>query len=334
MSQWLSDYISNPNGLPGKLYAAWNAANAGTRGPYAEVANELADKIFGADIADQPKADAAREALRRLATTQVEPVVVVRMVDENNRELYVPLNLISAAGNTEGLAKPITVVQPLQTERYESPSCIGKWAFGLSKDTRDLDPNLKVELDELAAAQPPNGETWIRNATELKAYFKSVPAQAATSSPATPVPAEGLVLLAHHDEFGVFFDDINGRVLAQGLRHAYPPGSVAVLAACVTAKPNTGMDILNGLNDNGVDAMIVSPFNVRIDYGSRMAFEFAKVVRDNRQNGRTPTLAEMFAQATAATKLFFKEQNGNARLDDMALEFILAGNPYLRLCSP
>jgi hypothetical protein len=259
-------------------------------------------------------------------------VVAVRVVDENNRKLYVPLNLISAAGNTDGLAKPITVVQPLQTERYEAPNCIGKWAFGLSNDTRDLDPNLKGEFDALAAAQPATGETWIRNAADLKAYFKATPAPQA--GPATPVPAEGLVLLAHHDEFGVFFDDINGRVLAQGLRHAYPPGSIAVLAACVTAKPNTGMDILRGLNDSGVDAMIVSPFNVRIDYGSRMAFEFAKVVRDNRQNGRTPTLAEMFAQATAATMQVVKNQNSNARLEDMALEFILAGNPYLRLCSP
>jgi branched-chain amino acid transport system substrate-binding protein len=334
MPQWLSDYISNPNGLPGKINAAWIAADSGAPGPYADVANELAGKIFGAEVADQPKADAAREALRRLATTQINPVVVVRMVDENNRELYVPLNLISAAGNTEGLANPITVVQPLQTERYEAPSCIGKWAFGLSKDTKDLDPNLKVEFDALAAAQPASGEAWIRNAAELKTYFKSTPVSPAASASATPAPAEGLVLLAHHDEFGVFFDDINGRVLAQGLRHAYPPGSIAVLAACATAKPNTGMDILNGLNDSGVDAMIVSPFNVRIDYGSRMALEFAKVVRDNRQNGRTSTLAQMFAQATSATRQFFKDQNNNARLEDMALEFILAGNPYLRLCPP
>jgi PQQ-dependent dehydrogenase (methanol/ethanol family) len=335
MSQWLSDYISDPNGLPGKINAAWNAADSGAPGPYAEVANELAEKIFGADVADQAKADAAREALRRLATTQTAPVVVVRMVDENNRELYVPLNLISAAGNTEGLAKPITVVQPLQTERYEAPSCIRKWAFGLSEDTKDLDANLKNELNTLFAGQPPEGETWIRNAADLKTYFKSTRASPAASAPATPVPAEGLVILAHYDGFGIFFDDINGRVLApEGLRHLYPPGSIAVLAACGTAKPNTGMDVLNGLNDRGVDAMIVSPFNVRIDYGSRMAFEFAKVVRDNRQNRRTPTLAEMFAQATAATRQFFKNQNNNARLEDVALEFILAGNPYLQLCSP
>lgn len=334
MSHWLSDYVSKQSGLPAKIAAAWNAADSGAPGPYAEVADELAGQIFGADAVDRQKADAAREALRKLATAQSAPVVVVRMVDENNRKLYVPLNLISAAGNTEGLAKPITVVQPLQTERYEAPNCIGPWAFGLSNDTRDLDANLKAEFDTLAAAQPTSGENWIRNAAELKAYFKAAPASAAASMRATPIPAEGLVLLAHHDEFGVFFDDINGRVLAQGLRHAYPPGSVAVLAACVTAKPNTEMDILNGLNDNGVDAMIVSPFNVRIDYGSRMAFEFAKVVRENRKNRLTPTLAEMFAQATAQTTQFLKNRNSNARLEDMALEFILVGNPYLRLCEP
>lgn len=332
MSHWLSDYVSKPSGLPGKIEAAWKDADNDVPVPYSGVANELAHQIFGADLADRPKADAAREALRKLATTQTTPVVVVRMVDENNRKLYVPLNLISAPGNTEGLAMPITVVQPLQTERYEAPNCIGNWAFGLSKDTRDLDPNFNDEFDALAAAQPASGETWIRNAADLKAYFNGT--SPATSAPTTAVPAEGLVLLAHHDEFGVFFDSINGRVVTQGLRHAYPPGSIAVLAACVTAKPNSGMDILNGLNDSGIDAMIVSPFNVRLDFGSRMALEFAKVVRDNRQNRRTPTLATMFAEATAATRQFIKKDNSNARLEDMALEFILVGNPYLRLCAP
>jgi hypothetical protein len=94
------------------------------------------------------------------------------------------------------------------------------------------------------------------------------------------------------------------------------------------------MDVLKGLNDSGVDAMIVSPFNVRLDYGSRMAFEFAKVVRNNRQSQQTPTLLEMFTQATAATTQFFKNENTNARREDMALEFILVGNPYLTLCAP
>ncbi|MDI2077406.1 branched-chain amino acid ABC transporter substrate-binding protein [Bradyrhizobium sp. Mp27] len=332
-SRWLSEYVSKPTGLPAKIAAAWKDADKGSPGPYAGAADELADWIFGADLASRPKAEAARDALKKLAEAQTTPVVVVRAVDENNRKIYVPLNLIAAAGNTGGLAKPITVVQPLQTERYEAPSCIGHWSFGLSNETKALDVNLMGEFDALAAAKPATGETWIRNAADLKTYFKMTPALPA-SVPATPIPSEGLVLLAHHDGFGVYFDDVNGRVLHQGLRHAYPPGSVAVLAACVTANPSSGMDILNGLNDSGVDAMIVSPFNVRIDYGARMAFEFAKVVRQHRENRRTPTLAEMFAQATGETKEFFKKKKPNARLEEMALEFILLGNPYLRLCAP
>ncbi len=333
-SQWLGDYISDANGLPTKIGLARDAADSGTESPYANVADELADQIFGAIGADRPKADAARAALRRLAASQDRPVVIVRMVDENNRKLYVPFNLISASGNTKGLPRPITVVQPLQTERYEAPSCIRSWSFGLSKDTNLLDENLKPEIDALAASRPATGETWIRNAEELKAYFNATPAPTAS---ATVVPGEGLLLLAHHDQYGIFFDNPNGRIVAQGLRHTYPPGSIAILAACGTAKPNTGMDILDVLNDDGVDAMIVSPFDVRLDYGSRMALEFAKVVRENRVNGRTPTFAEMFSQATAATIQFLKNpdnQNSNAKLEDMNLEFILAGNPNLRLCSP
>jgi branched-chain amino acid transport system substrate-binding protein len=333
-SQWLSDYIGDANGLPARISAAWDAADNGVPSPYAGVADELAGQVFGTSAAEQPKADAARGALRKLAGSQDRPVVVIRMVNENNRKFYVPFNLISAAGNTDGLPGPVTVVQPLQIERYEAPTCIGNWAFALSKDTRDLDANIKKELDALEKERPATGEIWVRNAAELKTYFQASPP---STAPASPVPAEGLLLLAHHDQFGIFFDDVNGRVVARGLRHTYSPGSIAVLAACGTAKPDSGMDTLNGLNDDGIDAMIVSPFNVRIDYGSRMALEFAKVVRDNRLNGRSPTLAEMFSQATAATFRFFKDpknHNSNARLEDMGLEFILAGNPYLRMCSP
>jgi hypothetical protein len=192
-----------------------------------------------------------------------------------------------------------------------------------------LDTNIKPEFDALAAGKPATGETWIRDDADLQAYFAETPAPA--SVPATPVPAEGLVLLAHHDEFGVFFKNIDGRVGTPGLRHSFPRGSIAILAACVTAKPSSGMALLNRLNDKGVDAMIVSPFNVRLDYGSRMALEFAKVVRQHRADQHTPTLAEMFAEATTNTMTFFEQ---NPRLAEMALEFILVGNPYVRLCGP
>jgi hypothetical protein len=146
------------------------------------------------------------------------------------------------------------------------------------------------------------------------------------------VQAEGLVLLAHHDGTGLYFEGVKGRVST--LDHTYPRGSVALLAACTAAQPNVGTSILNDLNTGGIDAMIVSPFNVRLDYGSRMALEFAKVVRDNRQNGKTPTLAGMFSQATAATRQYFTSNNPNTKIDQMALEFIMVGNPYLKMCGP
>jgi hypothetical protein len=65
------------------------------------------------------------------------------------------------------------------------------------------------------------------------------------------------------------------------------------------------MDVLNGLNNSGIDAMIVSPFNVRIDYGSRMALEFAKVVRDNRQSGRTRRSTPATMRSTWCLKMFY-----------------------------
>ena len=173
---WLSEYIGEQAGLPGLIEAAWKAANSGGEAPpYANVANELAGWIFGADKGDEAKVYAAREALRALAATHAAPVVLVRAVDENNRNLYIPLNLISATGNTAGLADPITVVQPLQTERYEATRCIGTWAFGLSSGTRGIDDNIKLEFDDLAAATPAVGKSWIRDSSALKSYFTPIP---------------------------------------------------------------------------------------------------------------------------------------------------------------
>ena len=326
LGHWLSDYISDANGLPLQIDLAWKAADKGNTAPYAQVANELAIKIFGAEAGDEAKADAAKAALMALSEAQPAPVVISRLIGSENQKLYIPLSLIAGAGNNRGLPKPITVLQPLPEERYGARRCIRTWSFGVSRDTKDLvDARTKTALAELNAAQPRHGETWVITNSALRTYVS-------TNASTSEAGGEGLVLLAHHDGQGVYIQTPEDRVLAGEFRRKYPRGSIALLASCATGSPSSDMAILNKLNSNGVDAMIISPFKVRLDYGARLSLEFTNIVREHRRNGATPTLAQMFNEATAATTQHFADRARKERLEDMALEFVLVGDPYLRLC--
>jgi hypothetical protein len=328
LGHWLSDYIGEANGLPLQIDLAWKAADKGSTTPYARVANELAIKIFGAEPGDEAKADSAKAALKALSEAQLAPVVIARLIGSENQKLYIPLGLIAGAGNDRGLSKPITVLQPLPEERYGARRCIRTWSFGVSRDTKDLvDARTKAALAELNAAQPGVGEAWVVTNEALRTYLS-------TNASNAEAAGEGLVLLAHHDGQGVYIETAEDRVLAGEFLRKYPRGGIALLASCATGNPSSDMAILNKLNSNGMDAMIVSPFKVRLDYGARLAFEFTNVVRAYRRSGATPTLAQMFSEATAATTHHFADRARQQRLEDMALEFVLVGDPYLRLCPP
>jgi hypothetical protein len=217
----------------------------------------------------------------------------------------------------------------LEIERYGSQRCIQNWSFGLSGNTVGLDPKLKAALTELSADRRDGDEEWLQSNDELRRFL------APRETPMLPdAKGEGMVLLAHHDDYGVYFDDPSRRILPDRFLRTYPAGSIALLASCATGNPTNDMAILNRLNSGGIDAMIVSPFKVRLDYGFRLAVEFTKIVRESRKKRLSPTLGEMFAQASAATTDFFKATPRNERLQDMGLEFVLIGDPYLRLCVP
>ena len=91
------------------------------------------------------------------------------------------------------------------------------------------------------------------------------------------------------------------------------------------------MAILRKLNVNGVDAMIVSPFRIPVDFGAKLALDFTNLVRSNREHHNTPTLMELFIEASKSTSQYFKDR-GDKRMQDMALEFVIVGDPNLKLC--
>lgn len=88
--------------------------------------------------------------------------------------------------------------------------------------------------------------------------------------------------------------------------------------------------ILEKLNRNGMDAMIVSPFPVRADYGIRLARNMVSVIHAERLAGHTPTVAELFKAATKRTAEDFAKLK--IKLNEMSLEFLILGDYNMRLC--
>jgi hypothetical protein len=128
----------------------------------------------------------------------------------------------------------------------------------------------------------------------------------------------------------IWYND-DDRLTRASYRRQYHRGSVAVLAACATSSPRDDMTLLKTLNRNGIDPMVVSPFMVQVDYGGRLVYELTKVIRERRATRSTPTVAEMFSEATRNTAAYVA-QRSSRRYEEMALEYVLAGDAGLRLC--
>jgi hypothetical protein len=154
---------------------------------------------------------------------------------------------------------------------------------------------------------------------------------------------EGLLLLAHHDNGDVWFEhsqrDRGEVVTFNEIRHPFPRGSAAILAACSVGnlrEESNRLGLVNKLNTAGVDAAIVSPFEVPVELGLSFALHFLDQVvgsysgMESKQIRIGPTLSELFARTIEALN-----QDPRMRLlkSDARFEFLLAGNGSLRLCT-
>lgn len=162
------------------------------------------------------------------------------------------------------------------------------------------------------------------NWEELESYLRNPAAESSRS--------EGFLLLAHQAGGRLWFvPDTPSSILAEQISRRFPPGSVAILAACSVgdlSAESSGVGLLERLNAQGIDAVIVSPFAVRGPVGARFAFHFANEVQKAQQAGEAASLAELFQRATDEARKDSKiapEKNG-------VYEFLLAGNGGLRLC--
>jgi C4-dicarboxylate-binding protein DctP len=323
----LSDFLSQPTKLQDSLSGV-RASLGRVERPYADVVRQLDAALFGARTADdQAAADAARQAMQRLAQQGQAPQMLVRYVNDFGQLYYVPLALLAADAPSRVLARRITVVQPLPgASRTAAGNCFDAWNLaiprrldGVRADDAELlrRDDWRVTGDRLA---------WYEDNLALLRFLSS-PAQAGKTG-------EALVLLAHHGDGKLTYSATArpDRILDEELRRNFGPGSVAVLAACSTAGiSDASRAFVQKLMRRGVEAFVVSPFQVDASFGTHLAVSFVDVAGEARRRGETPRIVDLYERALQKTIDSFAGQPGYG---DMALEFQLIGNHELRLCAP
>ena len=115
---------------------------------------------------------------------------------------------------------------------------------------------------------------------------------------------------------------------------------MAFLAACsvVDTGLTSSIDVIKEFNEQGIHAIIASPFAVSADFGAQFAIDFVDVVNASLQAGENPTLKTLFNAAIQKTAKKIAQLASGAdpkiteSLKEMALEFIILGDHTLRLC--
>jgi tripartite-type tricarboxylate transporter receptor subunit TctC len=299
-------------------------------GEYSLAANELARKIFrsDADPANDP-AELALQSLARIARDKATPpIVLVRAMLADGHHMYVPLALLAAQGGK--LGKRPNVVYPMPRENYDDNVCVDNWTLGIPDAILENQPISIPAVDLSSLRRPP-----LRSLLDVVSYFEY--AAAASTSP------EALVLLAHQSKGRLWFkgDGTAERMFYDDIRKQFANGSVAVLAACGTASPDNGNQlVLERLNLKGFDAMVVSPFPVPEPYGKALTLAIVHVVNDARVQRKPLTLVEIFdlaveymvAQEAPDSLPEAVRERRRRETREKALEFIITGHHAAKLC--
>ncbi|MEQ8286556.1 hypothetical protein [Thalassospira sp.] len=343
----LSDYVSD--GLKRDIKFSRSQTSMHPA-PYARTAINLMETIFtGADFVDCdlrtdscPLELTAKEALRRLrliseTSQETDPATItISVSDVDRKPIFIPFGLFAARSADEDsqpiLSKRVTVIQPLPGGRYfdSAETCIGNWNFAVPRTLHGVrDPALKAQLSELPTVSSGAGK-WYPNLSDFRRYMDNFGVASVQKS------TEGLVILAHHDQDGLWFEEKeeNERIRRVHRHRKFPPGSAALIAACSAADGlQQSASLVEELNRKQIDVAIASPFAVGTEFGAQMAVAFTQLVEEATKNHETPTIRQLFEKASnrAAAKLTGSEQTRKAQAET-ALEYILLGDPALRLC--
>ena len=315
----LSQYIESRNQLIVKIRKARDRAASRHLYAYQEAADELRKKIFsGMHPNDKKQALEADRAFRDLVRQKDRPALVfVRMRNEKGLPVYVPLGILAARSEKPILAKRIVLVQPLPRERYPgSGHPVESWTYSIPCELNEVRHQHNDALKQLKTTST----RLYRDIPKVKSVLENIKPSDPDTRP------EGLLFLAHHADGNLWFSDQDNRIVKEDIQHCFPVGSVAILAACsVAAAEGNNQAILEKLNNNGIDAMIISPFPIHADYGTMLAIHFVQALDAAKAGARRLSMADLFTTAAAETTAHFKKEIG-WNVADMDLEFLIAGD--------
>lgn len=294
------------------------AGEAGCSHDYSTVGSQMRDVLFKDSTAGgQKKADEALAALLDLTRTS-KPDVFIRLVDSEGHNFFLPLGLLGLAqGQTLGQKATLITPLPKQTAHAED-TCVGSWRFVLPNKLQDVGDQYLTPIP----SSPRAGER-IAQWKDFVSYAQPT---------AQPTRSEGFLLLTHHTGGLITFDPTSTDSLQfTDFKREFPPGSIAVLAGCSVgqlAGANAGLPLLTTLNDQGISAAIVSPFDINGEVGARFAMHFTDVVERARRAGQRPTLRTLFETALADTRKDSLIKGFASELD----ELLLIGDSQISLC--
>lgn len=341
LTSLVSSYLAEANQLPAELKLA--RCRVGGRCDYSTVSEKLREFIFtdadsegpaaqdlasparcAAESADKNQAEKALCDLQSLAGSGSSPTVLVRFVKLDGTARFLPLGIAAMPGK-KLLGQVVTLIQPLPNETYSEPEpCIGRWTIVLPAS---LPPVLPEYLQPVGTLPPGTIRDWEK--------FESTMTGSTNPTAAAVRGGEGLLLLAHQDGGKVKFSLQDPRYVSEVevKNRKFPPGSVAILAACATGEIKDGerdMPFLSRLNKNGVEAAIASLYDVDAALAARFAMHFARQIDLARTTATRTDLTSLFKQTVAAMTL---ERPGVKRMLPELNEFVLAGNVNLKTCN-
>ncbi|KNX77010.1 hypothetical protein DA83_04215 [Pseudomonas sp. 250J] len=321
----LSRFLQQPENLQRSITKAHDEIDK--QRPYDSVVRQLSASIFNArERSEDAVTEHAKKTLKELAAQSTPAMVLTRYFDNDGSIQYLPLALLAADAQERILSKRLTVVQPVaEPNSLPKNSCVDNWDLAIP----DRLEGAQAEAAELLAKsdwRPTGaGNHWYRDNPQLFNFLRS----RGNDNP----PRTGLLLLAHHDKGGITYawDEKPDRVINAEVRRTFGAGSFAVLAACTTSGASReSRNFMNHLLDNGMEAVITSPFQVDTTFGTHFAISFANAIKKAQDKGEPARLIELFNRAVDDTMQAYHEHPGYS---DMALELQIIGNHDVKLCS-
>ncbi len=317
--------------MPDLIAEAQIEAAKENQNAYEYLAGRLRDRIFfDVEYSESPEAARAWEILQEFAVTGRS--IKTRLVNGTGDTLYAPLGLLHAGGDNSPLKGRLSIVQALPHENHlPSNSCIREWSYMLPV-AESAESEWSV-MQDVNRNKPESG--WLRNVfgfvdDDLRQYLRH---QLGKFEMEETEP-EGLLAVTHQSKGTFWFDKMSRKFLSEDIKRPYQHGSAAILATCEAAGTDyENRRALKRFNAQGMDLIIAAPFQVLLGYGAKLAKKMDGIIRETNEeldpnlDRRIVTLFEKAAQQVAM-------EDPTRQFDDMRHEFVVLGNPEIKLCLP